>query len=496
MMTLIREKSRVRIDLPNGPPMNAGGEGKVYQLSPHECVKIYHNPLTDSDIEKINYLTTVQPLLPGFAWPIELVRLANETRSCGYVMPFVEGQNLDDFMDMGVPFRRKTAIRLCFDVASYVQNAHAFMHSRIILGDVIKAGNLIVSDDGRNVAFIDCASVNLLNLRSRNGSVSHSTNRLVTPGYTAPERLADPQLQRNQKEDNFALAVLLFEILYGMAPTRPKPTPATTGYSPDDYVMKGYFFRFVNVPHIPAPTYPNIKLPHEIDSLFRDAFLSNNRPSATDWVTSLSAWANKKIVQPQASPAQPKPQPQTPYQPIPQPIHPQPQPASPVQPQPLIMPGQVQPRPAAPPPLTPVNQTKPPIRILVPSLRVMYWLCIIVVNLLDTTVRHIFSIPRTIVDLIVNGITDLFDYLIHIYLSLASRAFRLAVIAFVSLLAYRIFTADTSIIPASSSSYSRTVSHLVKYIFGPDSNNPEEPQRLPPPPSTNSTPSILDQVLR
>jgi|GEM_PF-5856331 len=518
--------------------MNSGGEGQIHRLSPHECLKIFHQPLKEHEVEKIHYLSLVGNRLPGFAWPIEPVRPVNGPTTCGFVMPFIAGDTLDDIIDNDTIPKRK-AIDLCLKVATAVRNAHAFQHATIVLGDVIKGSNLMIS--GNQAIFIDCASVSLLNLRYRNGTTHHSINRFATPGNTAPERIVDPQRQPAQHEDLFALAVLLFEILFGMPPYKPKPTAATIGFDPDEYVTKGYFFRFVHVPGLEAPTYPSVKLPYEIDRLFRLALLTDTRPSASDWVNGLTAWAslrrqaqhqpkpqpgswhtpppnlphqtpvNVAFGPPPRQPAQPQPaapfvhqppvNPQPPIQPAP-PINPHPpyNPSPPINPQPIFNPqpqpqyqGGWQPPQTTTPLLVPIRQIQPPIRVPLPSLK-----------LLCRVVLFVFALPG----MIITGIIDLINFAVDKYVQLAKAAFRVALVLFVSTLGYRVVSADLDVIPHNQPSNSFTITHLLQKVFGADGlipipryrnpyrNDPEYPYELPPPPSKDFGPNIMDQVLR
>lgn len=557
MTTLVRERTGTLIRLPNDPPMNSGGEGQIYRLSPDECVKVFRQPLKEHDVEKIHYLSLVHSQLPGFAWPIEPVRPVADSATCGFVMPLIGGETLDDIIDNGT-IPKRLAIELCIEVARLVRDAHAFRHAGIVLGDVLKGANLMI--DGGRATFIDCASVSILNLRYRNGSTHDSINRFATPGNTAPERIVDPQRMPDQGEDLFALAVLLFELLFGMPPYKPKPSPATIGFDPDEYVTKGYFFRFVQVAGLEAPTYPPIKLPYAIDTLFRRALLTDNRPSAAEWVQGMTAWADlRRLAQPQPQPKprpqpapqpgswhtpapnippqgpvqpvfghqpfspgpgqqQPGPSPATPFMPQP-PIQPQPpgQPVPPVQPQPIfnpqpppVQPGGWRPPQTTAPLLVPIRQPKPPIRIPLPSPQLLWLLCFAVPRFVGRVIRGIFALPAMIITGIVDAFVDLVEFVVDTYLRLGKLALRVGFVLFLSVLTYRVASADLDIVPHTRPSSSFAISHLLQKIFGPDgyvpisryrnrnsyANDPEYPYDLPSPPSKDFGPSNMDQVLR
>jgi serine/threonine protein kinase len=518
--TYVRERSGLHVVVQTGPPMNAGGEGKIYRLSPTECLKIYHKPLLTHEIEKIYYLCTVRHKIAGFAWPIEPVRELNSAATCGFIMSLVQGETLEDLIDQHHTIPLKKAIGLCIDIAHAVQAAHDFPQANLVLGDLIKGTNLIVS--GTNATFIDTASVSLMNLRHRNGTVGSSINRYVTPGYTAPERIQDPKRPPDRSQDNFALATLFFEILFGVPPYKPKSSPATIGFDPNDYVLKKRFFHFVAVPGIGAPNYPKVTLPPDIDQLFRAALLSDIRPTAAHWLTALTAWGNaKRVVRQQPQPVHPiKPQPlgTQPISPVSpqqvQPVRPKPIPA--IHPQPQIY----HPQPALPPtalqqysstPLTPINVPKQRIRILIPTLGFVWNLIICIPKVLANLIRQLLALPKNTIEAIVIGVVDLADFFAKMYWKLFASFLAVILIFFTTSFTYRLIAVDLNLTNPKIPARSNTVTELVNQIFGPEgfirvlkdwpdplsnrSQTENTAPSYPPVPSKEVGPRIIDEVL-
>lgn len=152
----------------------------------------------------------------------------------GFVMPHAPGETAESVLD-----RRGTAdwtVREKIEIAAAVARAVAAVHAvtapTVILGDVLKGGNLVV--DGVRVTFVDAATVSLLGYRGADGSRTDTVPGLSTPGYVPKEDLDHPDAVPSHTADRFALSVLVFELLMGAPPTEPRPCPAAVGFDPDD----------------------------------------------------------------------------------------------------------------------------------------------------------------------------------------------------------------------------------------------------------------------
>jgi len=157
-----------------------------------------------------------------------------------------------------------------------------------VLGDVIKSGNVLI--DGDDVTFVDTASVSLFGFRDQGGDVRDAISQLTTPGYVPKEVLDNPGALPSEASDRFALAVLLFELLFGRGPCEVRSSPAANGLEPDDLVREGVYPRFRQHPDFDPPTYDPVNLPAEVEQLFLAAFLANVRPSAFEWSEAFEDW--------------------------------------------------------------------------------------------------------------------------------------------------------------------------------------------------------------
>lgn len=266
-----------------------GAEGHVYRAG-SQALKLYTKDLDSENAHKIETISLLSPRLTEFSCPTELVIEPTSKTPLGFAMKFEPGDTLQDLLDRRATKRwsSRRKITIARRIAAGVAAAHGMTGPKIILGDVLKSSNIIVNGD--KATFVDVASVSLLQYRSRSGELINTVSTTTTPGYVAPERLKTSTLKPSQVDDEFALAVVLFELFFGRSPTEPKPCPAAVGADPDDFVRQGLFLRWVRHKDFEAPSYDHVTLPIQVDTLFRQAFLSASRPSAREWLEALTAW--------------------------------------------------------------------------------------------------------------------------------------------------------------------------------------------------------------
>lgn len=289
MIRVVGKRSGAQFVLHHTAEIGRGAEGVVYRAG-RQCVKLVTGGLSDADAEKVELLVRLSASLPGFAWPVELVLDRSTKKPVGYVIAFAPGETLESLMDDrktgAIPVRTK--VELALAVVRAVAAAHAVSGPKIVLGDALKAGNLIVS--GGSAVIVDTASVSVLGFRSLAGGLVDAVCPLTTPGYVPPEVLAHPGAKPSHAADKFALAVLLFELFFGRHPTEPLPCPAAVGLEPDDAVRDGLFLRWVAHPELLPPTYDPIDPPDDVEELLRAALLLPTRPAAAELIAPLETW--------------------------------------------------------------------------------------------------------------------------------------------------------------------------------------------------------------
>lgn len=312
MKRVVGKSSLVTYPLESWARIGQGTEGVVHK-SKGRCVKTYSSPLTDVELERIEAAARLSKILPGFAWPSEIALDSATGAAVRFVMDHVSGCTLETINQQGcdqdgneILLVEGEKVHLALQVAQAVAAAHAHVGPRIVLGDVLKSGNLMIDLESVSATFVDTASVNLFGFRDASGEVKDSWSTLNTPGYVPKEVLANPAAIPSQDADLFALAVLLFELLFGKPPHEPKSSNHNVGLDPDDAVRRGLYLRWVRHPDFEAPTYDAIDVPDEIDRIFRAAFLaSSRRPDAAEWCAALNAWHDAIRIVPEAPVAEP-----------------------------------------------------------------------------------------------------------------------------------------------------------------------------------------------
>lgn len=267
-----------------------GAEGFVYLLDNTKSMKIVKDA-SAIDFNKLIALCNLGRKLPGIAWSTHPLYEEADSKCVGYLMPYVDGRTLEDLADSRetATLSLSTKIKLAKAIVATVKRVHEHKSPKVVLGDLLKAGNLIIKNE--SATFVDSYSVSIFNYRTRTGSLTDSLSKLATPGYTPPEVLENPAALPDYAADCFALAVILFLLFFGQLPTEPKPSPNAVGLSPDDAVKQKLFHRYVESEDYEAPTYDSIEMPAKVDDLFRAAFLSvSGRPTPSDWAKALTKW--------------------------------------------------------------------------------------------------------------------------------------------------------------------------------------------------------------
>ncbi|MFM7128868.1 MAG: protein kinase domain-containing protein [bacterium] len=289
--------------LPIDPVMLArGGEGAIYRLTQAEgfLAKIYTNPPDDSRVAKLRAMvaSSSSGLTEAAAWPVGLIldQPGLQPRVVGFVMPeVVEHRELHQLFS---PAERKRH----FPTANWKMLALAGSNLARVVSAVHQAGAVIGDLNQNNVLVSSRATVRLIDCDSfqfRRSDGQYWTSDVGKEEYLPPE-LQSANLRglvRSADHDNFALAVLIFQLLFmGRHPfsgRHQKPGDYTIGMAISD---GNYFYgRDANRKSIGPP--PGVitpaVLPEMVASAFEKAFLQTNRPAAREWSDILLQFANE-----------------------------------------------------------------------------------------------------------------------------------------------------------------------------------------------------------
>lgn len=288
-------------------PVATGGEAAVYELAdrPDLLVKLYHETPDTAQVRRLTSMIGMRPLAghrvdrrqaAELAWPVALARTpagAVVGYSMGRFLPpeYVQLNALFSLRNRQTRFRRNVDWRFLLGVAWNLAYMTTRLHSEGILVGDFSARNIVVSQDGF-VIFLDCDSMAFTDPVTNEGYSSS----MHTMEYTAPERYDGAEV--SEATDNFALAVLVFQLLTGgNHPYGGQPRDST---SSTDISMRSRIFSgttYVTHPHriiIPKNTVLLDTLPPAVLDLARrtfgpDAAEPGKRPTSAEWFQVLQA---------------------------------------------------------------------------------------------------------------------------------------------------------------------------------------------------------------
>lgn len=289
-----------------------GAEGSVYKLRNHPnlVAKIYHpNKLTSDTIKKlevmINYPPRIRDEQTGHlfvSWPIDTVHDTPHGNLTGFLMPLVNKTN-QLYQCYNPSSRRKYAphinyVHLCSiakSLATALDRIHGITYASII-GD-INESNIYVTENEK-VTIIDADSFQITDSRTTPPTIYRCG--VGKPEYTPPELQAKTfsQIDRNVHHDNFALAVVIYQLLMeGTHPFRGIYTGPGEKPQVETHISHGHFLHTETttqqLPLKPPPAaLPWESLPSNLREMFLRCFDDGHsdptaRPSPRDWERAL-----------------------------------------------------------------------------------------------------------------------------------------------------------------------------------------------------------------
>lgn len=286
-------------------PFSKGGEGAVFQIpsNPQYCVKIYHPEKRNAERKKKLEYMVLHPPSPLITkeyiicWPIKVIYDQGKN-FIGFVMPmaFKDSVLCYEICRMGIDrdlgsiwvncYNRRSRLglinrlKLIDNIALPINAIHSM--GKYVLVD-FKPQNMLITSDGR-ISIIDLDSVQI------NDGTQQFLCPVATPEYLPPELQHDQNLGKKALDtscDRFALAVIFYQILYGLHPFTVTAQDHRISEI-RELIAKG-LFPFGRYSHkikvVPAPHQRYEILPPEIKRLFRHAFdaIPHARPTAEDW---------------------------------------------------------------------------------------------------------------------------------------------------------------------------------------------------------------------
>jgi DNA-binding helix-hairpin-helix protein with protein kinase domain len=284
----------------NARPLGHGGEAIIYPVGPF-AAKVYHRP-TAAHAAKLAAMIAHPPKDPmaehahtSITWPVDrLLKVGGAGGVVGYVMP-----RIDNVLPMAEFFNPKARLAHCplFHFAYLLRTAHnlcaavrAIHEAGYVVGDLNEC-NCLVNNQAL-VTLVDTDSFQVPD----SGKIFRCP--VGKPEYTAPElqgvRFSD--VDRFPEHDNFALAILIFQLLMqGIHPFAGKFTGTGEPASLPERISAGHwpYSTNGNVAYGPNPHAPPLDvLPTPVRALLHLCFEAGHkqgkrRPAAKCWQEAL-----------------------------------------------------------------------------------------------------------------------------------------------------------------------------------------------------------------
>lgn len=276
-----------------------GGEGTVFYVEGNTelVAKIYHETIDEEKAQKLRLMADNknERLLRVAAWVVETLHNEPNGKTVGFLMPNIKAKEIHELYSLKsrrIHFPEATwhyLVHTATNLARAFYSLHKYSH---VIGDV-NHGNCVVLADG-TVKLIDCDSYAISNgkkrFRCEVGVATHLAPELQKANLRDVERLPE--------HDNFALAVVIFQLLFlGRHPF------AGNYLGDKDKTLEDCIreFRFAygkdakkrDVQQPPGTLHLEEASPR-IAALFDRAFdeRSDNRPSPREWVEALVDLSN------------------------------------------------------------------------------------------------------------------------------------------------------------------------------------------------------------
>ncbi len=297
--------SKIVVD-PNNP-LGKGGEGTVYTLHGEENIllKVYSkralNRMPDIK-DKVTEMVKKKPSLLTYqgltiiAWPAKTVYDSNHN-FVGYLMHRVNAKNhLSHVITPGLQKRKfpditwKDRLVVAINLALVLDQIHK---NDAVIGDINTSDFFVYP--GLEIGVVDTDS---FQFKSNQGRLFHCN--VFTPDYTPPEIIraqkSKRQIERTANNDNYGLAILIFQILMSGVHPFSARISQTLGFDGNaiNYCMENEIFPYHTKQKTikpPKNAMPLLFLPETIQAMFISAFKPYQdgelRPTSEAWVQAL-----------------------------------------------------------------------------------------------------------------------------------------------------------------------------------------------------------------
>ena len=285
-------------------PVARGGEGSIHALAgrPGVLAKLYFQPPDPARAAKLAAMVRLgsDALASAAAWPTDLILepTAQGPRVAGFLMPEVAGHR--EIHQLFSPVERKRH----FPHANWKMLALTASNLGRVVAAVHESGSVIGDANQNNVLVSPRATVHLIDCDSfqfRADAANCWTCDVGKEEYLPPE-LQSANLRglvREPRHDDFALAVLVFQLLFmGRHPFAGRHN-RQGDFGIGAAIAEGAYFYGRDAARKGLAPPPGVisagDLSEALEVAFERAFLGQDRPTAAEWADSLLAFAGELV---------------------------------------------------------------------------------------------------------------------------------------------------------------------------------------------------------
>lgn len=278
----------------------AGGEGAIYKIKGigTYVVKMYHKPPSEEQCNKLLAMVDTYAAdsknkfyKDTCCWPKGIVYDLNRNYILGYAMEYKKNAvTLDRFLnkiqndDSVDGYTRKDLVELCVKICNGFTALNKICNGEVLMGD-INLKNIMVTEDKNDIIFIDADSYQFKDYLCPVGTSDFTSPRLIKIFKTKGKNYSNTP--RNKYDENFAIAVLIFSILFIKEfPFSSKDNRASV----DECIVKGFYSYAIKKDDSKNSrrNYIYKNLTKEIKEVFNEIFKEQKHSfGATNWIEPL-----------------------------------------------------------------------------------------------------------------------------------------------------------------------------------------------------------------
>lgn len=167
---------------------------------------------------------------------IQIIDRGREEGICYFVMEYVDGLNLDEFLK-----KRSLTFRQILDIALQIGRALAYAHSKAVVHRDLKPSNILIAGDTLAVKVADFGLVQLAQAAGELSTLTQANIAMGTLEYMAPEQRKDAR-NVDSRADIFSFGIILYEMFTGQLPVghfkRPSEINPEIPHALDEIILR------------------------------------------------------------------------------------------------------------------------------------------------------------------------------------------------------------------------------------------------------------------